>query len=251
MEAGSYDVVIDPTNLFLTIHESIGHATGFDRAMGYEAAYAGTSFATPDKLGTLQYGSPVMHITGDRTVAHGLATVAIDSEGVEAQAFDIVRDGVLVGYQLDRTIATVAGLGRWNGCAFADSPLHVPIHPMANVLAGPLGSEWAEHRRSHRRAGAGGIYIVGDKSWSIDMQRYNFQFTGQRFFRIFNGQAGQAGARGCHTRPRRRSSGAPWRPWAASRPGSSAVRSTAGKGQPGHRWHRWAARDARPCWCEG
>ena len=191
VEAGSYDVVIDPSNLFLTIHESIGHATELDRAMGYEAAYAGTSFATPDKLGTLQYGSPVMHITGDRTVAHGLATVAIDSEGVEAQAFDIVRDGVLVGYQLDRTIATVAGLGRSNGCAFADSPLHVPIQRMANVSlahSGANGPSTADLIGGVER----GIYIVGDKSWSIDMQRYNFQFTGQRFFRIFNGQlAGQ------------------------------------------------------------
>ena len=83
----------------------IGHATELDRALGYEAAYAGTSFATLDQLGTLRYGSPVMHVTGDRTAAHGLATVAIDDEGVEGQSFDLVRDGVLVGYQLDRAIA--------------------------------------------------------------------------------------------------------------------------------------------------
>jgi TldD protein len=190
VQAGRYDLVIDPSNLFLTIHESIGHATELDRALGYEAAYAGTSFATFDKLGTLQYGSPVMHVTGDRTVAHGLATIGYDDEGVAGQSFDLITDGVLTGYQLDRRIARLTGLGRSNGCAFADSPGHMPIQRMANVSLQP-----AADGPSTEQLIAGvtdGIYIVGDKSWSIDMQRYNFQFTGQRFFRIKNGQlAGQ------------------------------------------------------------
>ena len=108
---GRYDLVIDPSNLWLTIHESIGHATELDRALGYEAAYAGTSFATPDKLGTLRYGSPVMNVTGDRTAEHGLATIGYDDEGVQAQSWDLVNDGVLVGYQLDRRIAPLTGLG--------------------------------------------------------------------------------------------------------------------------------------------
>ena len=191
VEAGVYDLVIDPTNLWLTIHESIGHATELDRAMGYEAAYAGTSFATPDRLGTLRYGSDAMHVTGDRTVEHGLATVAVDDEGVAAQSFDLVRDGVLVGYQLDRGIAAAAGLGRSNGCAFADSALSIPIQRMANVSLQPapgVGPSTEELIGGVDR----GIYVVGDKSWSIDMQRYNFQFTGQRFFRIEHGRlAGQ------------------------------------------------------------
>ncbi len=146
---GTYDLVIDPSNLWLTIHESIGHATELDRAVGYEAAYAGTSFATFDQLGTLVYGSPIMHMTGDRTVEHGLATVAIDSEGVAGQSFDLIRDGVLVGYQLDRSIAASMKLGPSNGCAFADSPLHVPIQRMANVsLAPAVGSTAWERRRT-------------------------------------------------------------------------------------------------------
>jgi TldD protein len=187
---GRYDLVIAPTNLWLTIHESIGHATELDRALGYEAAYAGTSFATLDKLGTLQYGSNWLNVTGDRTAPHGLATVAIDDEGVEGQSFDLVRDGTLVGYQLDRAIAAATGMGRSNGCAFADSPLHIPIQRMANVSLAP-----APDGPSTEELIAGvsdGIFIEGDKSWSIDMQRYNFQFTGQRFFAIRNGQlAGQ------------------------------------------------------------
>jgi TldD protein len=185
--SGPYDLVVDPTNLWLTIHESIGHATELDRAMGYEAAYAGTSFATLDQLGSLAYGSGVMHVTGDRTTPHGLATVAIDDEGVQAQSFDLVRDGVLAGYQLDRSIAATSGLGASNGCSFADSPLHVPIQRMANVSLQP--AEGDGPTTEDLIAGVErGLYIVGDKSWSIDMQRYNFQFTGQRFFRIEGGR---------------------------------------------------------------
>jgi TldD protein len=190
VEGGAYDLVIDPTNLYLTIHESIGHATELDRALGYEANYAGTSFATFDQLGTLKYGSPVMNITGDRVAEHGLATIGWDDEGVAGQQWDIVKDGILVGYQLDRAMAQLKGFGRSNGCAFGDSPGHVPMQRMANVSLQPApdGPSTDELIARVDR----GIYIVGDKSWSIDMQRYNFQFTGQRFFRIENGQlAGQ------------------------------------------------------------
>ena len=192
VEAGSYDLVIDPTNLWLTIHESIGHATELDRALGYEAAYAGTSFATLDKLGSLRYGSPVMTVTGDRVVEHGLATIGYDDEGVATQRFDIVRDGTLVGYQLNRQMAAENPVneGRSNGCAFADSSGHIPLQRMANVSlhAAPDGPTTDELISGVRR----GIYILGDRSWSIDMQRYNFQFTGQRFFKIENGRlAGQ------------------------------------------------------------
>jgi len=187
VEAGQYDLVVDPTNLWLTIHESIGHATELDRALGYEAAYAGTSFATFDQLGVLQYGSAVMHVTGDRTTPNGLATVGIDQEGVPGQSFDLIRDGILTGYQLDRSIAAISGLGASNGCAFADSPLHVPIQRMANVSLQPADGEGPS--TEDLIAGVDhGLYIIGDKSWSIDMQRYNFQFTGQRFFRIEHGR---------------------------------------------------------------
>ena len=183
---GPTDLVIDPSNLWLTIHESIGHATEYDRAIGYEAAYAGTSFATPDKLGTLRYGSPVMNVTADRCVDYGLATVGFDDEGVAAQNWDLVRDGVFVGYQLDRVFAPRLGEQRSNGCSYADSPHHVPIQRMANVSLQP-GHEDTSTEDLIARV-EDGLYIVGDKSWSIDMQRYNFQFTGQRFWSIRNGE---------------------------------------------------------------
>jgi TldD protein len=186
VEPGKYDLLIHPSNLWLTIHESIGHATELDRAIGYEANYAGTSFATPDKLGNLKYGSSLMNVTGDRSTEHGLSTVGWDDEGVAAQRWDIVKDGVLVGYQLDRRIAARVNRDRSNGCAFADSPAHVPIQRMPNVSLqpNPTGPTLDELIGSIDD----GIYILGDKSWSIDMQRYNFQFTGQQFHRIKNGK---------------------------------------------------------------
>jgi TldD protein len=190
VQAGRYDLVIDPSNLFLTIHESIGHATELDRALGYEAAYAGTSFATVDKLGTLKYGSPLMNVTGDRVAPHGLSTVGWDDEGVAGQQWDIIDDGVLVGYQVDRNMARLRGMPRSNGCAYADSSRHVPVQRMPNVSLQPApdGPSTEEIIAGVER----GIYVVGDKSWSIDMQRYNFQFTGQRFYKIEGGRlAGQ------------------------------------------------------------
>jgi TldD protein len=192
IEPGSYDLVIDPSNLWLTIHESVGHATELDRALGYEANYAGTSFATPDQLGSLRYGSTLMNVTGDRTIPHGLATVGWDHEGVQAQRWDLVRAGRLVGFQLDRSSATLLDDGphRSNGCAFADSPCHVPIQRMANVSLTP--TESGPGTEDLLAQVDDGLYVVGDKSWSIDQQRYNFQFTAQRFFRITNGHlAGQ------------------------------------------------------------
>lgn len=186
VDPGRYDLVIEPTNLWLTIHESVAHATELDRVLGHEAAFAGTSFATVDGLGTLRYGSPAMNVTGDRTAPHGLATVGYDDEGVAAQRFDIVRDGILVGYQLNREMAAAQGLGRSNGCAYADSHRNAPLQRMPNVslAAAPDGPSSDELIARVDR----GLQVVGHGSWSIDMQRLNFQFTGQRFHVIEDGQ---------------------------------------------------------------
>jgi TldD protein len=186
VSAGNWDLVIDPTNLWLTIHESIGHATELDRALGYEANYAGSSFATIDKLNNFKYGSEIMNVTGDRMADFGLSTVGYDDEGVAAQEWDLIRNGVLVGYQTDRNIAKKIGLTRSNGCAYADSALHPPIQRMPNVSLQPGQQDLSTNDLISQVDR--GIYIVGDKSWSIDMQRYNFQFTGQRFYEIKSGK---------------------------------------------------------------
>ncbi len=134
-----------------------------------------------------------MNVTGDRTVEHGLSSTGFDDEGVETQSWDIVRDGVLVGYQLDRAMGHMKAElndGRSNGCAYADSPGHIPIQRMANVSLQHSPDDLSTEDLIGRVER--GLYVVGDKSWSIDMQRFNFQFTGQRFFRIEDGRlAGQ------------------------------------------------------------
>ncbi len=187
-----------------------------------------------------------MQVTGDRTTPHGLATVAIDDEGVPATSFDLVRDGILVGYQLDRAIAASAGFGPSNGCAFADSPLHVPIQRMANVSLQPASAEGATTEELIAAVDRG-LYVVGDKSWSIDMQRYNFQFTGSAVLRHRQGAPLRPGAETSPTRRRPPTSGEPWRPWAAGRPTGWAGRSTAGRDSRA-RWLR-SPTAARRCSC--
>ena len=233
MEAGTYDLVIDPSNLWLTIHESVGHATELDRALGYEAAYAGTSFATFDKLGTLRYGSPVMHVVGDRTTPHGLASVGYDDEGVEAQSFDIVRDGVLVGYQLDRRMAAENGFARSNGCAFADSPLHVPIQRMANVSLQPApGPGPGPAPRSCCRA-----WTAASTSWATRAGPSTCSATTSSSRGSASTGSSTAGWRGSArtspTRPRPPSSGVRSRPSAARATYVLGGAFNCGKGQPG------------------
>lgn len=186
VQPGEYSLVLDPTNLWLTIHESVGHATELDRALGYEANYAGTTFVRPTDLHSLEYGSALMNVVADRTTPYGLATVGWDDEGVTAQRWPLIEHGILTGMQTDRAIAAEMDLGRSNGCAYADSAEHAAISRMPNVslLAQPDGPTTEQ-----LIAGVDdGLYIVGDRSWSIDMQRYNFQFTGQRFYQIRGGR---------------------------------------------------------------
>jgi TldD protein len=190
VEPGRYDLVIDPSNLWLTIHESVGHATELDRVLGYEASFGGTSFASQAAPGRLRYGSALMTITMDRTAPHGLATVGFDDEGVAAQSWQAVDQGLLTAFQLDRRTARLAGAGRSNGCSCAESAAFPPIQRMPNVNLAPApnGPATADLIGSV----ANGIFIVGADSWSIDMQRRNFQLTGQRCYRISNGRlAGQ------------------------------------------------------------
>ena len=161
VEPGRYDLVIDPSNLWLTIHESVGHATEYDRAIGYEAAYAGTSFATPDLLGSLRYGSP-LHARHRRP--HAPARAGDDRLRRRRRRHQpsgtSCATAILVGYQLDRTFAPRLGLARSNGCAFADSPHHVPLQRMANVSLQPDTA--ADRSTDDLIAGVDdGIYVVG------------------------------------------------------------------------------------------
>jgi TldD protein len=190
VEPDDYDLVLDPTNLWLTIHESVGHPTELDRALGWEANFAGTTFVTPDKLGKLKYGSSLMNIVADRSQEGGLATVGYDDDGVRTSGaeFPIIKDGIFVNYQMAIGQAQLIGQKSSNGCAFADSWSSFPIQRMPNVSLAPnpkacsLNDLFADVKR--------GIYIVGNGSWSIDQQRHNFQFGGQLFYEIRNGKLG-------------------------------------------------------------
>ncbi len=188
VEAGQYDLVLDPSHLWLTIHESIGHATELDRVLGYEANYAGTSFATLDKWksGNFKYGSEHVNIVADKTQPGSLGAVGYDDEGVPTMKWDLIKDGVLVNYQKIRDQAHIIGQGYSDGCCYADNWDDVQFQRMPNVSLQP-GKEplaAADMIKGVER----GIYIVGDGSFSIDQQRYNFQFGGQLFFEIKDGQ---------------------------------------------------------------
>lgn len=187
---GQYDLVIAPNNLWLTIHETVGHPTELDRALGYEANFAGTSFCTPDKLDTLQYGSEIVNLHADRTADGGLSTVMWDDDGVKTlgKEFPIVEKGVFRNFQMALGQAALIGRGGGsNGCAFADSFDAFPIQRMPNISLRP-GPDNAANAESLVAGVEDGIYIEGNGSWSIDQQRYNFQFTGQVFHRIKNGK---------------------------------------------------------------
>ena len=188
VEAGQYDIVLDPSHLWLTIHESIGHATELDRVLGYEANYAGTSFATLDKWksGDFHYGSPLVNIVADKIQPGSLGAVGYDDEGVPCKRWDLIKDGVLVNYQKIRDQAHIIGQKYSDGCCYADNWDDVQFQRMPNVSLQP-GKEPLAPADLIKKVERG-IYIVGDGSFSIDQQRYNFQFGGQLFYEIKNGE---------------------------------------------------------------
>jgi TldD protein len=189
VEAGQYDLVLDPSHIWLTIHESIGHATELDRVLGYEANYAGTSFATLDKWksGDFKYGSPQVHVVADKLQPGSLGAVGYDDEGVPCKEWDLIKEGILVGYQKTRDQAHIVGQKYSDGCSYADSWDNVQFQRMPNVSLRP-GPDPKLTTAEMIKGVERGIYIVGDGSFSIDQQRYNFQFGGQLFYEIKNGE---------------------------------------------------------------
>ncbi|TFW13698.1 TldD/PmbA family protein [Massilia arenosa] len=188
VEPGKYDLVLSPDHLFLTIHESVGHSTELDRVLGYEANYAGTSFATLDKWQskTFKFGNERVNFFGDKTTPGSLGAVAYDDEGVKCKRWDIIKDGVLVNYQATRDQAHIIGEKESHGCSYADSWNSIQFQRMPNVslAAGKAKLTPDEMIKDVKK----GIYILGRGSYSIDQQRYNFQFGGQLYYEIKNGK---------------------------------------------------------------
>jgi len=187
VQPGRYDLVLDPSHLGLTIHESVGHPLELDRVLGYEANYAGTSFATLDKRAAgFKYGSDIVNIVADRTQAGSLGAVAWDDEGVASRSWPLIKDGVLVDYQATRDQAHILGDTAAAGCSYADSWATIQFQRMPNVSLQP-----GKTRMSAADMIANvenGIYILGRGSYSIDQQRYNAQFGGQLFYEIKDGR---------------------------------------------------------------
>lgn len=180
--AGKKDLVLLPSHLCLTIHESIGHSTELDRALGYEANYAGTSFLTTDKMGKFRVGSDLVNFFGDRTTEFGLSTVKYDDDGVKTTRFPIIEKGIFTHYQTIRDQAHLVGETESRGCCYADSWSSVPFQRMPNVW---LAAGETDATLDDLIGGVeDGVLIEGTGSYSIDQQRYNFQFGGDAFWEI-------------------------------------------------------------------
>ncbi|MEO5980329.1 MAG: TldD/PmbA family protein [Chryseolinea sp.] len=188
VEPGKYDLVLDPSHLWLTIHESTGHPTELDRVLGYEANFAGTSFLTLDKWESkkFNYGSKIVNIMADKTQVGSLGAVGYDDEGVKCGQWEVIKDGILVNYQAIRDQAHIVGLNASQGCCYADNWSSVQFQRMANISlqAGKEKKSVDDIIKNTKK----GIYVIGDGSFSIDQQRYNFQFGGQLFYEIKDGK---------------------------------------------------------------
>jgi len=184
--SGRRDIVIDGSQLALQVHESIGHPIELDRVLGTEASYAGTSFLTLDKLGTLKYGSDIVNVVADATLPGGLGSFGYDDEGVPAQRSDVIKDGLFVGYLMSRETAPVVGR-RSNGAMRADGWRSIPLIRMTNINL--LAGEW--NLDDLIADTEGGLYLATNRSWSIDDHRLNFQFGTEIAWDIEGGKLGR------------------------------------------------------------
>jgi len=184
--SGKKDLILDGTQLALQIHESCGHPSELDRVLGLEENYAGRSFLTLEKYGKFRYGSDKVTLMADSTVPGGLATMGYDDDGVRAQRWPVVRNGIFVGYQTNREFAPVLKNGRSRGCCRADSWASLPMIRITNLSLMP--GDWElEDLISDTKDG---ILMCTNKSWSIDQMRYNFQFGCEIGWEIKNGKLG-------------------------------------------------------------
>ncbi len=184
--SGVKTIVLDSSQMALQIHESCGHPVELDRAMGMEASFAGTSFMTLDKLDKLKYGSDIVNIVADATLPKGLGTFKYDDEGVPAQRFDIIQEGVFRNYLMDRETAAMLGKTS-NGTSRADGWNRIPMIRMTNISLMP-GSGTLEDLISEVDDG---LYLCTNRSWSIDDKRLNFQFGTELAYEIKGGKLGQ------------------------------------------------------------
>src|SRR5882672_2704970 len=182
--AGEHDIILEGSQLALQIHESVGHPTELDRVLGMEANYAGTSFLTLEKKDSLQFGSKIVNLVADATLPHGLATFGFDDDGVEAQRWPIVKDGLFTGYLTSRELAHRVGDTRSRGCVRSDGWFHIPMIRMVNLSLMPGKGSLEDLLNDSDDA----LYMETNRSWSIDQLRYNFQFKTEVAWEIKKGK---------------------------------------------------------------
>ena len=185
--SGKKTLILDPTQLCLQIHESVGHATELDRVLGMEENYAGSSFATIEKRGNFRYGSDIVNLVADTTVPNGLATIGYDDDGVPAKRWHIVRNGILENYLTNRELAHVVGDKESCGCSRADGYSNLPIIRITNLSLMPGTWEFDALIADTED----GIYMMNNRSWSIDQRRLNFQFGCEIAYEVKNGKLGR------------------------------------------------------------
>jgi TldD protein len=186
IEPGKRDLILHPTHLWLTIHESIGHSTELDRALGFEADFAGTSFLVPERVGNFQLGSPLINVVAEKTAPGSLATSGYDDDGDATSEWPLVEDGKFVDYQYTRDQAHWLGKSRGHACSYAESWRDVPFQRMPNVNLLPGKSPLSLDQLIAGTDDA--VLIKGRSSYSIDHQRYNFQFSGQTAWQVKGGR---------------------------------------------------------------
>ena len=185
---GEWDVILEGSQMCLQVHESCGHPVELDRVYGDEISLAGGSFLTPEKRGNFRYGSPLVHIVADATIPGGLGTFGYDDEGVRATRTPIIKEGRFVDYLTSRETAARLGEAS-NGCMRAESWNRIPLIRMVNLNLEPggKGAPSLEELIADTRRG---LYIVTNKSWSIDDLRLHFQFGCEAAWEIRDGRLG-------------------------------------------------------------
>ncbi|SIQ08583.1 TldD/PmbA family protein [Micromonospora avicenniae] len=184
--AGETDLILGGEQLALQIHESVGHAIELDRILGWEAAFAGTSWLDLAQLGSLRYGSELMNVTIDPTIPGALGSFGFDDEGSPAVKRDAVREGRWVGVLAGRDSAAVAGLD-YGGSVRSDGWARLPMVRMTNV-----GLEPGPHTLEEIIAATDhGVLMDINRSWSIDDKRLNFQFGCEVGWEVKRGRRGR------------------------------------------------------------
>jgi TldD protein len=176
-------LILGSSMVALQLHESCGHPTELDRALGSEATYAGTSFLNPSDWRKTRYGSDIVNINMDATIDGGLGTFAYDDEGVKAQKTRLIKNGIFHNYTTSRDTALRFDQNS-NGAMIADGWANIPLIRMNNISIEP--GDWSLEEMI--KDTEDGVFLDVSKSWSLDDKRMNFHFGTELGYKIEDGE---------------------------------------------------------------